>query len=253
MNVDSLILNKKSWDEVAPSFFGRNPLPEYGPLTPLEDDLNLFEDVTNLKVLDIGCGSGHSLQYMDKRNASELWGMDLSKTQIDSAKALLKDCNSPVHLFESPMENDPGLPNDYFDIVYSIYALGWTTNLDKTLKNINKYLKQGGIFIFSWEHPLYSRIADIDGDLNFNKSYHDEGSYDEGSYDHEAWNHPAIMQQYKISTYMNTLINNGFKIEKVIEDVCLSDENMKNHINGWYSVDKAKIVPTTLIIKSKKL
>ncbi|MDX8365497.1 class I SAM-dependent methyltransferase [Cytobacillus sp. IB215665] len=248
MDVESLTINKQSWDEIAHRFFGRNPLPEYGPLAPSEEELNLFGDVTNLKVLEIGCGSGHSLQYMDQKNAGELWGLDLSNKQVDAAKILLRNCNSPVKLFESPMEDNPGLPTNYFDVVFSIYALGWTTNLDKTLTNVNKYLKQGGIFIFSWEHPIYNRVDNINGTLTFNKSYHEEGSYY-----HEAWTHPAIMQQYRMSTYINTLINNGFKIERVVEDVCLSDEDIQRHSNRWYSYEKAKALPTAVIIKSTKL
>ncbi|WP_391117019.1 class I SAM-dependent methyltransferase [Psychrobacillus sp. L3] len=248
MNIKSLEKNKHSWEAAAERFYGRNPLPEYGPMAPLEDNLNLFGDITNLKVLDIGCGSGHSLQYMNQRNAAELWGLDLSEKQIKSAKLLLENCGSPVQLFESPMELDSGLPHNYFDIVYSIYALGWTTDLDKTLSNINKYLKQGGLFIFSWEHPLHSRVSNEDGVLTFNKSYHEEGPYD-----HEAWGNPAIMQQFKISTYINTLINHGFQIEKVIEDVWCSEEDIQRHENRWYSYEKAKSIPTTLIIKSRKL
>lgn len=126
---------------------------------------------------------------MDQRNAGELWGLDLSNKQINSAKTLLKDCNSSVKLFESPMEDNPGIPTNYFDIVFSIYALGWTTNLDKTLANVNKYLKRGGVFIFNWEHPIYNRVNNTNGTLTFNKSYHEEGSYY-----HEAWSQPAIMQ-----------------------------------------------------------
>lgn len=248
MNVESIKVNKQSWDEVAHRFYGRNPLPEYGPLAPREDELHLFGDVSNLKVLDIGCGSGHSLQYMSKRNAGELWGIDLSKKQIDAAKLVLDDCNSPVSLFESPMEENPGVPENYFDIVYSIFALGWTTNLDKTIANISKYLKKDGVFIFSWEHPLHSRVSTKDGLLTLTKSYHEEGSYE-----HEAWDHPAIMQQHRISTYMNTLINNGFRIEKVIEDVRLTEEDIQRHTNRWYSYEKAKAIPTTLIIKCQKV
>src|SRR6185437_12924376 len=169
MSNETLLLNKKSWDEVAPRFFGRNPLPEYGPLAPREEDLNLLGDVSGMKVLDIGCGSGHSLQYMDSRGAAELWGVDLSKTQIETAKELLKDCNAPVHLFESPMEENPGLPHAYFDIVYSIYAIGWTIDLRQTLTNVHHYLKPGGIFVFSWEHPLHSRVSLADDELLFNK------------------------------------------------------------------------------------
>lgn len=248
MNIKSLAINKQSWEEVAHRFYGRNPLPEYGPLAPTEDELQLFGDVTNLKVLEIGCGSGHSLKFMDENNASELWGVDLSKKQIDAARALLNNSKSPVKLFESPMEDNPGLPINYFDIVYSIYALGWTTNLDQTLRNVHNYLKQGGVFIFSWEHPLFSRVRNMNGTLTFNKPYHEEGPYE-----HEAWSHPAIMQQFRMSTYINSLISNGFTIERIVEDVCLSDSDIQRHSNSWYSYEKARYLPTTLIIKSKKI
>ena len=248
MDVKSLAINKNSWDEVAPRFFARNPLPDYGPLAPSEEQLNLFGDVSNLKVLEIGCGSGHSLQYMDQRHASELWGLDLSSTQIEAAKKTLQHANSPVKIFESPMEDNPGLPTNYFGIVFSIYALGWSTNLDQTIENVHHYLKQDGLFIFSWEHPLYNRVSNTNGTLTFNQSYHEEGPYV-----HEAWSHPAIMQQHKLSTYINTLINNGFKIERVVEDICLSEEDIDRHANRWYSYEKAKMLPTTFIIKSRKL
>lgn len=248
MNTESLRVNKQSWDEAAERFYGRNPLPEYGPLAPTEDDLKLFGDVRNLKMLEIGCGSGHSLKYLDQRGAGELWGLDLSITQITAAKALLENAVSPVRLFESPMENNPGIPADYFDIVFSIYALGWTTDLEKTLSNVHQYLKPGGLFIFSWEHPMYNRVRAKAGVLLMDKSYHEEGSYQ-----HEAWSQPAIMQQYKLSTYINLLIENDFKIEKVVEDVSLSDEDIQRHANRWYSFEKTKALPAAFIIKSRKL
>lgn len=132
-------------------------------------------------------------------------------------------------------------------MVYSIFALGWTTNLDLTLKNIHKYLKPGGIFIFSWEHPLYSRVKNTDLGLMLDKSYHEEGSYD-----HEAWNHPAFMQQYKIGTYINTLIENGFRIEKMVEDVRYSEKLKTRHENRWYNEAKVSAIPTTIIFKCSK-
>ena len=245
---ETLHVNKKSWDEVAHRFFGRNPLPNYGPLAPSEEDLHLLGDVSGCKVLDIGCGSGHSLIYMGEQGAAELWGVDLSKTQIETARNVLADLTAPVHLFESPMEKDPGLPDNYFDIVYSIFALGWTTDLQATIQNVHRYLKTGGTFIFSWEHPLHSRARLGNGGLHFDKSYHEEGPYD-----HEAWHAPAIMQQLKVSTYINTLADYGFHIEKIIEDVALTEEDREKHENRWYSYEKATKLPTTLIIKCKKL
>ncbi|CAM5215686.1 Methyltransferase family protein OS=Ureibacillus acetophenoni OX=614649 GN=SAMN05877842_106197 PE=3 SV=1 [Ureibacillus acetophenoni] len=248
MNINTLSINKQCWDEVAHRFYGRNPLPEYGPFAPREDDLNLLGDVTNLKVLEIGCGSGHSLKYMEQEHAAELWGLDLSSKQLEAARELLSDSAIPVQLFESPMEEDPGLPADYFDMVYSIFALGWTTNLDQTIKNVHRYLKKGGSFIFSWEHPLYSRVKNENNTLTFNKSYHEEGPYK-----HEGWSHTAIMQQLKVSTYINTLVNNGFKVERVVEEVVTTELDVEKHSNRWYSYEKVQFLPTTLIIKSTKL
>ena len=241
----SLSVNKKSWDEVAPRFYGRNPLPEYGPLAPTEDELQLLGDIKGKRVLDIGCGSGHSLKYIRDNHASEMWGLDLSHSQIKAAEELLSD--DDVTLFEAPMEENPGIPENHFDIVYSIYALGWTTDLDQTLANVYSYLKDGGIFVFSWEHPLYNRIQQTGSNLIFSQPYHSEGPYD-----HEAWMHPAIMQQFKVSTYLNTLIKKGFLIENVIEEVRLSQVDVERHSNRWYSFDKASYLPTTLIVKARK-
>ncbi len=248
MNIESLKINKESWEKSAKRFYGRNPLPEYGPMAPREEQMNLFGKVANLKVLDIGCGSGHSLLYMGESGAGELWGIDLSENQINAAKTLLKKQGFLVRLFQSPMETNPGLPLNYFDVVYSIFAIGWTTDLDQTLENVHSYLKPGGIFVFSWEHPLHSRVKHEEGSFIFNKSYQEEGPYD-----HEFWDTQAIMQQFKVSTYINKLINAGFKIEEVIEEVYSEEEDLQRHVNRWYSFEKAQLIPTTLIIKCSKL
>ncbi|MEI2663121.1 class I SAM-dependent methyltransferase [Rossellomorea sp. LJF3] len=245
MNTKAIAINKQSWEEAAPRFYGRNPLPEYGPLAPTEDELQLLGEVEDKRVLDIGCGSGHSLKYIKNKLAGELWGLDLSHSQIEAARNLLSDDH--VRLFESPMEKNPGIPEGYFDIAYSIYALGWTTDLHQTLANIYSYLRPGGIFVFSWEHPFYNRVYQKGEDLLLKQSYHKEGPYD-----HEAWTYPAIMQQFKVSTYLNALIKNGFMIEQVVEEVRLSEEDVERHTGRWYSFDKANYLPTTLIVKARK-
>jgi SAM-dependent methyltransferase len=248
MQEDIILSNKKSWDEVAPRFFGRTSLPTYGPFAPSEKDLNLFGDVSNLAVLEIGCGSGHSLEYMALNEASELWGIDLSDTQIATAQILLEIYKSTLKLFQGPMEKDPGIPHNYFDIVYSIYAIGWTVDLRMTLNNVFSYLKPGGTFIFSWEHPLHNRIQYENESFIVKKSYHDEGLQQS-----EAWNnHSATMNQIKLSTYINELIRAGFQIQKVIEDVVIPEQTETANPTRWYSPEKAALIPATFIIKCTK-
>ena len=59
----------------------------------------------------------------------------------------------------SPMEDEMDIPKDHFDFVYSIYGIGWTTDLDGTFQKIASYLKKDGIFIFSWHYTLNYCIA----------------------------------------------------------------------------------------------
>jgi SAM-dependent methyltransferase len=245
-NLEILKKNKQGWEKSAERFFGRTALPEYGPFALTEEKLNLFGDVLGQKVLDIGCGSGHSLQYMGNRGAKELWGLDLTTKQIETASQLLKDKKVKVTLFESPMEENPGIPSQYFDIVYSIYALGWTIDLKQTLIHINNYLKPGGVFIFSWEHPMHDRLAYEDSSFKFKKSYNIEGPEL-----NEAWHNKVVIYHRKLSTYINTLIETGFTIEKVVDEVAIPDK-VSDDPSKWYSTQRAQLVPSTIIMKATK-
>ncbi|MCA1038498.1 hypothetical protein LCM00_03155 [Bacillus infantis] len=60
------------------------------------------------------------------------------------------------------------------------------------------------------------------------------------------------MQQYKVGSYINALVSQGFRVERVIEEARLSEEDRKRHSNRWYSYEKAQYLPTTIIIKSTK-
>ena len=251
MKIDILKQNKKSWDIVAHHFNGKDALPSYGPYTQTESELRLFEDMTNKKVLDIGCGSGHSLLYMAEKGASELWGVDLSEKQIKLAKETLRDLASKLYC--APMEEDIGLPKLYFDAIYSIYAIGWTTDLSSTYNLIYSYLKPGGYFIFSWDHPLYAHLLSQNGQLYLTGSYQDEGITTYQNFKDEEV--PVTIPKRKMSTYINELIKAGFTIESVIEsDVSATYHSIEDEFSErYYSLYKARKFPTTMIIKARKL
>ena len=55
------------------------------------------------------------------------------------------------------MEEECGIPADYFDYVYSIYAIGWTTDLEGTFCRIATYLKKM-VYLFSVGLILYTDV-----------------------------------------------------------------------------------------------
>lgn len=241
--------NKKSWDTIADDWFGTTSLPVYGKKTPLESELNLFGDVVGKTVLDIGCGSGHSLRYIASKGAGELWGLDLSDKQLQNADDFLRSEGVAAKLFQSPMEQNPGLPLGYFDVVYSIYALGWTQDLDQTLSLVSSYLKPGGSFIFSWDHPLMKCVSEREGALDFEGSYHEEDTFA-----FSKGNQPLTLINRKMSTYVNTLAKHGLVVEQLIEDVDTSDTCEELAFSSaYYSQVKANRIPLSFVLKAKKI
>ncbi len=198
------------------------------------------------RVLEIGCGSGHSLKYLSTQDPSELWGLDLSDEQIKTSKSLLEHLDIPVRLFNSPMEENPGIPYDHFDIVYSIYAIGWTLDLKKTFTHIHKYLKKDGIFIFSWDHPLMHCVDEVDEKLEFTGNYHEDDLFSWTKNDQRL----SLINR-KFSTYINTLFEVGFLVEALIEAPSESIES-DAFTSNYYSKKKQSHFPLSFVIKARK-
>ena len=246
---DTLAQNKASWDAMADSWFGTTALPVYGCYIPREDELNLFPDLTGKAVLDVGCGSGHSLLWCAKKGASELWGVDLSSRQIENAERFLTESGYAPHLFAAPMESDCGLPTEHFDVVYSIYALGWTTDLPGTLRRIASYLKPGGVLIFSWDNPILRHMSVENGQLVLSDSYTKDEVF---SYIQRE--QPVTLQNYRCSTYINELAAAGFAIERFVEETDPSVLSQTPEFSEkYYSPWKATKIPLSLIFKARKL
>lgn len=196
-----LSINQKGWNKVASLFYGGTALPKCGPLAFTEAELNLIPDLAGKKALELGCGSGHSLAYLREiKNAGEVWGLDLLETQIRFAQEFLEGKNVSARLFIASMDENPGILENYFDLVVSIYFLGWTADLPRTLTLITSYLKPGGIFVFSWEHPAYRSLR-YEADLG---KYVFEDSYlEEGPAVHPTWRSVEIIIKHrKLSTYL---------------------------------------------------
>jgi len=268
---DILNQNKSSWNALADLFIGVTALPKFGCLCPTEDELHLFPDLSGKKILDIGFGSGHSLKWCGDNQrragtgAGELWGLDISERQLEIAKKFLTENNYNPKLFCSPMEQNPGLPQNYFDVVYSIYAIGWTVDLQGTFNLIASYLKTGGIFIFSWDHPFLHCVDVYDEKLIFSGCYHEAEpftftrtaggkgagrkpkTYEDGGY-------PLTLYNRRLSDYINALATAGFAVERIVEE---TDKDTLDRDCGftsqYYAPCKAKHFPLSIIVKARKL
>jgi len=237
--------NKSYWNEKGNDFLGAVTLPKLGAFVT-DEKHNLFGDVTGKAMLEIGCGNGRSLIYNAEHGEAELWGVDISENQLSAAKENLAESGLSANLICSSMDEECGIPKNHFDIVYSVYAIGWTVDLEETFGRIASYLKKDGVFIFSWTHPIHKCVACEDGRLVFENSYFDE---EWRPVSEDLCGGELKLANRKISTYINALADTGFHIEKMIEE---TDEQMIAPQDNSDFAKKARMYPVTFVIKARK-
>ena len=239
--------NQKTWDKVAPSFFEASALPVWGPFSAGRN-LNLLGSIKGKTFLEIGCGSGRSIGYLIKNGAKKVYGLDFSASQIAEARRYNKKAvkNGQVELFHSPMEEKINIKR--VDIVYSVYAFGWTQEPEKTLSTIYSYLKPGGKFIWSWDHSFFTDVEYKNNGYAITRSYHDEKPIHR-----KTWMGSGAHFVYRKTSSWFKLINNaGFTITEYYEPEPRNLARGSNDPTKYYSIQKAKLIPCTMIFVCRK-
>ncbi len=238
--------NRIGWNQGVSNAWNGTILPAYGPYTPSEEELKLFDNITDKTVLELACGDGRSLLYQAEHGAKELYGLDISETQIAKAKKNFEEKHINAKLFACPMEINPGIPFHYFDCVYSIYGIGWTLDINKVFYLVSRYLKANGTFIFSWDNPLLPCLENKNGQYILSQSYEEEKMIGIRKFGMQM-----NLRNWKISSYINALVDNGMEIEKIIETSAHYDRNAEYN-EKYYSAHKARFINHSFIIKARK-
>lgn len=106
-------------------------------------------DLSSKTVLCVGCGTGEECDYLIKRGAKKVVGIDISSNLIEYARKSYPRIEFHVMNMEK-LE----FPDNSFDYIYSSLAMHYVDNWVKPLMEIRRVLKNKGIFLFSTHHPV---------------------------------------------------------------------------------------------------
>ena len=245
---NELSTNKKCWDQVAKKFFGVCSLPSWGPFDACVD-LDLLGNIAGKTVLEIGCGSGHSIAWLAQRGVKKAYGLDISTTQIEFAMELNRAHieSGRVELIEAPMEQCLEIAD--VDIVYSIMAIGWTRDPSALFKNLWSYLKPGGKLVWSWGHPLFGNVKYEGGNFVLVKSYFDENAWLEPTW---GGSEGVFMQTRTAASWFRYLTDAGFTVRGFLEPEPTLPADAPSDPSRYYSSVKANIVPGTIVFVCEK-
>ena len=188
----------------------------------------LIGDVTNLKVLDLGCGCGEHDRKLAEMGAKRIVGIDLSNNMINEA---IKNNHSKKIEYKVMSMNDIDKLEEKFDLVVSSLAIHYVEDYDGLCKKVYNILNDGGRFVFSCGHPMDSCAILRDYSNNFviinDKKYFLISDYNNEGKRISHWFVDGVETYHRnMSHLVNGLINAGFKLEHMAESYA-TDEIIK--------------------------
>ena len=213
---------------------GKPPAPTWSDLAPWYDELvtagsgphetalgctlDLVGPLDELRVLDVACGQGLASRALAAAGAGEVIGTDSSPAMIALAQG--HGGPSTLRYVEDDAQRLARFQDASFDGANCQLGLMDIPDLEATLGAIHRVLRPGGWFTFVIGHPCFlaphaETTAGPDGTLGrwtgdylterFWRSQNPEGV-------RRAGNHHRTL-----STYLNALVNHGFRIERFEE------------------------------------
>ncbi|MEK3944293.1 class I SAM-dependent methyltransferase [Paenibacillus sp. FSL H3-0310] len=177
----------------------------------------LLPDLHNKSVLDLGCGFGWHCLYAREQQASSVIGVDISEKMLQQAREKTND--PAITYIQLPIE-DIDFASEQFDVVLSSLAFHYIESFASICRKVHSFLKPGGSFIFSVEHPIFTSREEQDwyADEQGNRLHWPVDHYQsEGLRETKFLTENVIKYHRTISTYFNDLIEAGFTIKAVKE------------------------------------
>lgn len=182
--------------------------------------------IADANVCDLGCGDGYLARHLAHRGARHVLGIDISTRMIEAARERTDDAR--VEFVIGDVQDLEGLSDGSFDIAVSQLALMDIPDHRKMFRSVRRALNDSSVFVFSLLHPLtcspfsYPDEAQLMLDeggtpvAGVIRRYATEGHWQSGG---EGVRGRVGSYHRTLSTYVNDLIDAGFRIQRLLEPV----------------------------------
>jgi len=101
----------------------------------------------NVHILDIGCGNGKMLGYLQKRTGAYIYGFDYSEKAIETAQSLF-----PFNAeFKEGVIGEIDYLEEKFDVIISMDTMYFAKDMPAFISQVKKWLKKDGIFFIGYQ------------------------------------------------------------------------------------------------------
>jgi SAM-dependent methyltransferase len=151
--------NRRHWNEDSESYQARHGATlrrkamAWGVWRIPEAKLKVLGDVRGKDTLELGCGAAQWSVALARRGARPI-GLDLSERQLDHASRNVRRTKVSFPLVQASAEDLPFAP-DSFDVVFCDHGAITFTKPGRTVPEVARVLRPGGLFAFSQDTPIH--------------------------------------------------------------------------------------------------
>lgn len=166
---DHAARNKAMWDDYSDEYQAKhrddltaNAGYAWGTLRIPESELQILGDVADRDILEFGCGAAQWSIVLARLGARPV-GLDLSERQLRHARRLMSEAGVEFPLVLSSAEAVP-LPDASFDIVFCDHGAMNFADPYRTVPEVARLLRPGGLFAFCHHSPFETVCWPLDAD-----------------------------------------------------------------------------------------
>lgn len=188
----------------------------------------ILPELHDKQVLDLGCGFGWHCRYARDQKAKSVIGIDLSEKMLARAKAATSDAG--ITYFRMAIE-DIDFAENQFDLVISSLAFHYVRDFKAVCRKVHRCMQPGGTFAFSVEHPILTCVAEQAWCKapNGKRLHWPVDTYQQEGPRNTKWLDGEVIKYHRtVASYVNTLLETGFQIKKLLEPEPLP-EHLKKH------------------------
>jgi SAM-dependent methyltransferase len=127
-----------------------------------ESELRVLGDVAGREILEFGCGAAQWSIALARLGARPV-GLDLSERQLQHARRLMAEAGVEFPLVHASAEAVP-LPDASFDVVFCDHGAMTFADPYRTVPEVARLLRPGGLFAFSHHSPIETICWPLDAE-----------------------------------------------------------------------------------------
>ena len=187
--------------------------------------LKALGDLSNARVVDIGCGEGRFSRLLAGLGAS-VTGVDLTEPFIERARSLAVGNDTYVL---GDAESLEGIASNSYDLAVLYIVLVDLLDYKAAIEAAYRVLKPGGKLVVCNVHPMRSSVPYGWINQGGRKLFYALDNYtDEGPREFDWWGKNFINMHRTLSSYVSAFLEAGFVLERLDEPVPSEEQLAEN-------------------------